>query len=184
MPRHESLIMLRSAHLWFQLHGTFGQRVAAFWLLFDCVLTFAMVSLALRRHGLSGVIRRCALDLQLDWRNLTKGSPDHQLVFAQRWGFWYLVLGSVNMLVISLSAAHSDRAPRPICIELIIIVFALAALSPVAMYVDARIDAKRFSHLADAHPVLARLLAHRGLGLRPPPSTYRRSCKRLFCVLR
>jgi hypothetical protein len=31
---------------------------------------------------------------------------------------------------------------------------------------------------------LARLLSHRGLGLKPLPSSYRRRCKRLFCVLR
>jgi hypothetical protein len=88
------------------------------------------------------------------------------------------------MLVLSLSAACSDRDPHPICIELVIIVFVLAVLSPVAMYVDTRVDARRFSHLVDHHPLLARLLSHRGLGLKPLPSSYRRRCKRLFCVLR
>jgi hypothetical protein len=176
--------MLRSAQFWLELHGTFGQRAAALWLLFGCILTLAMVSFALRRYGLSGAVRRCALDLQLDWRNLAEGPPDHQLIFAQRWGFWYVILGSVNMLVLSLSAACSDRDPHPIYIELVIIVFVLAALSPVAMYVDGRVDTRRFRHLAEDHPLLARLLSHRGSGLKPLPSSHRRRCKRLFCVLR
>jgi hypothetical protein len=137
---------LRSAHFWLELHGTFGQRAAALWLLFG-----AMVSFALWRYGLSGAVRRCALDLQLDWRNLTEGPPDHQLVFAQRWGFWYLILGSVNNLVISLSAACGDRS-NPISIELVIFVFVLAALSPVAMYVDARADAGRSATLPKTTP--------------------------------
>jgi hypothetical protein len=66
-------------------------------------------------------------------------------------GLWYLILGSVNNLVISLSAACGDRSNR-ISIELVIFVFVLAALSPVAMYVDARADAGRSATLPKTTP--------------------------------
>jgi hypothetical protein len=39
-----------------------------------------------------------------------------------------------------------------------ITVFVLALFSPVAMYVDARVEAGHLNHLAAEHPLLVRLL--------------------------
>src|SRR5512137_2781176 len=103
--------MLCSALFWLDLHGTFGQRIATLWLLFGCILMLAMVSFALWRYGPKGAVRRCAIDVQLDWRNFAEAPSDGQLAFAQRWAFWYLILGSVNMLVISLCTTHTHRDP-------------------------------------------------------------------------
>jgi hypothetical protein len=178
--------MLRHAQLWRELlQGTFRERVVALWLLWGCVLALAMVSSALWHHGFRGFFRRCALDLQYDWSRLMQRRLDHDLDYAQRWSMWFLSLGSVNLLIVALgAAARGDQDPNPILMWVAITVFVLALLSPVAMYVDARVEAGRLNHLAQEHPLLARLLWYKSLGWRRPSVSYTRRCRRFFCILR
>jgi len=165
-------------------HENFRHRITTLWLLVGGILALVMLSSAIRRDGLRGFVRRCAFDLQHDWRDLIERPSDHQLSFAQRWCFWYLELGAVNMFVLSLDVAYREQDPNHICIQLAIFLYVLALFSLVGMYVDARLDAERFNHLRKGHPLLARMFCYKGLGPEPQMVSYRRECKRVFCILR
>lgn len=178
--------MSRVPQVWLGLlQGGFSNRVAALWLLWGGALAFTMVSLGLRRHGLRGLLRRCALDFWHDWSSLVGRRLDHDFDYAQRWVIWYVVLASTNVLIGALSsAAYGDRDPSSILIWLATLIFVLALFSPFAMYVDARVEAGQLNHIAEGHPMLARLFRYKSPGSIAISPSHRRRCRRLFCILR
>lgn len=47
-----------------------------------------------------------------------------------------------------------------------------------------RVDGRRYAHIVEGHPLLARLVWEAELGPKPLGGIYRRSCERWFCFLR
>ena len=85
-----------------------------------------------------------------------------------------------------LPSRFADHSPGFWILEALILPTGIAAFTVpfVFLHFANRVDVRRYSHIVEYHPLLARLVWEPALGPKPLGGTYGRRCARWFCFLR
>ena len=94
--------------------------------------------------------------------------------------FFMMMVGAL------LPSRFADHGPGFWILEALILPTGIAMFTVPFLFLRFanRVDGRRYSHIVECHPLLARLVWEPELGPKPLGGIYRRRCERWFCFLR
>ena len=108
----------------------------------------------------------------------------------QRAALMFFGLGGIMFFIMAIGALlpsrFADHSPGFWILEALILPTGIAAftLPFVFLRFANRVDGRRYSHIVECHPLLARLVWEPELGPKPLGGIYHRRCSRWLCLFR
>jgi hypothetical protein len=108
----------------------------------------------------------------------------------QRAALMFFGLGGIVFFIIAFGALlpsrFADYGPGFWILEALILPTGIAmfTLPFVFLHFANRVDSRRYGHIVECHPLLARLVWEPELGPKPLGGIYHRRCERWFCLFR